>query len=107
MDPVSNADRLVVLLRQKLLERARTAGSAGSKTPAQPNGVRALAAIEGRDERQLRRAFIQNLLADQLGQGLINDARFQQVVSRVTEAIEEDDGASGLLSRLVSELRPL
>ena len=114
MDPISNADRLVVLLRQKLLERSKASasGRAGGKAkanieaPSQAAGVHALAAIEGTDERLLRRAFIQHLLADQLGPALINDAQFQQVVSRVTETIEEDPDAFRLLSRLVAELRP-
>lgn len=114
MDPISNADRLVLLLRQKLQERAKaaSAGKAAGKananvaTPAEPSGVQAMAAIDGADERALRRALIQNLLADQLGPELVNDAQFQQIVSRVTEAIEEDQGASQLLSRLVADIRP-
>ena len=111
MEPISNADRLVILLRQKLEERAKAgkAGQAGSKanveSPEEPSGVRALAAIEGTDERQLRRALIQNLLADQLGPELLNDAQFQQVVTRVTDTIEDDPVAAKLLSRLVADLR--
>ena len=111
MEPISNADRLVILLRQKLEERAKAgkAGQAGSKanveSPEEPSGVRALAAIEGTDERQLRRALIQNLLADQLGPELLNDAQFQQVVTRVTDTIEDDPVATKLLSRLVADLR--
>jgi hypothetical protein len=113
MDPISNADRLVILLRQKLRERAKAgaavrpgkAAEQGVAAPS-PTGIQALAAIEGSDERPLRRALIQNLLADQLGPALLNDAQFQQIVSRVTEAIEDDPGAARLLSRLVSDLRP-
>jgi hypothetical protein len=45
------------------------------------------------------------LLADQLDPALINDAQFQQIVSRVTEAMEEDADALRLLSRLISDLR--
>jgi hypothetical protein len=111
MDPVSNADRLVLLLRQKLEERARAnpsprpAGksSAGAAPPV--SGIRALGAIDWSDERALHRAIIQNLLADQLGPELINDAQFQQIVSRVTGAIEEDADAAELLTRVASELR--
>lgn len=111
MDPISNADRLVLLLRSKLEERARVA--AGGRTTAKPStgqpdaasGVRALAAMEGGDDRPLRRAVLQNLLADQLGAELVNDAQFQQLVSRVSDAIEEDAAAAALLSRVISELR--
>jgi len=111
MDPISNADRLVMLLKQKLQERSKAtaAGRPGGKAkantiaPAPTSAAEALAAIDGADERTIRRAF--NLLADQLGPELINDAQFQQIVSRVTEAIEEDADASQLLSRLISDLR--
>jgi len=114
MDPVSNADRLVLLLRQKLQERAkslttsRASASAKSDVSARPSltGVQALAAMDGADERQLRRAFVQHLLADQLGPALINDAQFQQIVSRVAETIEEDPSVSQLLSKLVADIRP-
>lgn len=115
MDPISGTDRLVLLLRQKLQERAKTIGSkgagakgkaGGAQAPVEPRGVTALAAIADVDERQLRRAFVQTLLADQLGAALVNDAKFQQVVSRVTDAIDDDPDASRLLGRLLAELRP-
>lgn len=111
MDPITNVDRLVFILRQKLEERQRTAQSSkkATRSPAANQSAvlrfNAIAAIDGVDERQLRRTFIQTLLADQLGEKLVNDAQFQQVVSRVTEAIEEDSAASKLLSRLLEEVR--
>ncbi len=113
MDPISNADRLVLLLRQKLEERAKAGiavrsdgkAKAGTRSAGEASGVRALAAVEGVDERSLRRAVVQNLLADEIDPELINDAQFQQIVTRVTEAIEEDANASGLLARVVSDLR--
>lgn len=110
MEPVSNADRLVMLLKQKLEERARAqrGGSRarhGTTVPAEPTGVRALAAMDGADERSLRRAVIQNLLADQLDPSLLNDAQFQQVVMRVTDAIEDDRDASALMARVLADLR--
>jgi hypothetical protein len=111
MDPISNSDRLVMLLRQKLEERAKAQRAAGAKAksgtilPVEPSGVHALAALEGADERSLRRAIIQNLLADQLDPQLLNDAQFQQIVTRVTDAIEDDREASELMSRVLGDLR--
>ncbi len=110
MDPISSTDRLVLLLRQKLQERAKSGARATEKhapstEPSTTSPLQALAATEGQDERHLRRAFIQHLLADQLGSAFLNDARFQQVVTRVTDVIELDEVASGLLSRLLVELR--
>jgi len=111
MEPISGTDRLLALLRQKLEERARTgsANRASTKTPSnpsrEPSGVQAYAAIDGHDERQLRRALVQHLLGEQFGADLLNDAHFQQIVTRVTDAIEEDEVAAALLSSLVQELK--
>ena len=53
----------------------------------------------------LQRAFVQSLLTEQFDRRLINDARFQQVVDRVTDALGEDEGTSRLLGRMMDELR--
>ena len=113
MDPIANVDRLVLLLRQRLLERSRASstGRTGGAPRAEAtaanglDGVHTLASVDGVDDRQLRRALIQSVLADQFGPTLLNEAKFQQVVERVTETMEEDAGSARLLSRLVTELR--
>ena len=113
MDPISNVDRLVFLLRQRLTERsklgaaARSGGKAAAAERAATglDNVHALAAVDGVDDRQLSRALIQNILADQLGGKLLNEAKFQQVVDRVTETLESDGASAQLLARLVGELR--
>lgn len=113
MEAISNVDRIVLLLRQRLEERAKSAkpsatGQTSSSHLANRGGltpVQALAAAEGVDEHQVRRAVIQNLLAHQLGRKLINDARFQQVVDRVTETLERDPASAKLLAQVISELR--
>jgi hypothetical protein len=109
MDPISNADGLVLLLRQKLRERARRAHTApGKKTESsslQPSALQQLAAVEDIDERTLRRALVQNLLVEHFGHGVLNDAQFQQIVSRVDRAIEEDADAVMLVSQILKELR--
>lgn len=110
MDPITNVDRLVLILRQKLEERQRASRSSKNTAPSSSSQSAvsrfgAIAAVGGVDERQLRRTFIQTLLADQLGENLVNDAQFQQVVTRVAETIEEDKAASALLSRLLKDVR--
>lgn len=112
MDPVSNADNLVLMLRQKLRERARTSAKGRAAVPQHAGGeavkmssVQQLAAVEGVEERLLRRALVQNLLVEHFGSSMLNDAQFQQVVSRVTATIEEDADASNLISHVLSELR--
>jgi hypothetical protein len=64
-----------------------------------------IAAAEGVDERQLRRALVQNLLTEHFGPSLLNDGQFQQIVSRVTGVIEQDVEASNLMAQVLSELR--
>ncbi|HEX2594087.1 MAG TPA: hypothetical protein VHL34_21475 [Rhizomicrobium sp.] len=111
MDRITNSDKLVLLLRQKLEERnkasstARRDGAKARQAISEDTGLHALAAMEGVEDQPLRRAFVENLLADQLGSALTNDAQFQQIVSRVTEAIDDDSRASELLSRLIADLR--
>lgn len=112
MEPISGADRLVALLRQKLEERARgTLNRANAKPPvrspsAEATGVQALAAVEGHDERQLRRAVVQHLLAEHFGAALVNDANFQQIITRVTDTLDDEPSTSQLLSGVISELQP-
>lgn len=113
MDPVSNANRIAMLLRQRLQERAKGTGAQrATQRDAGPadgmagkSAVRDAGAIGALDDRKLRRALIENILADQLGNGLINDAQFQQVVDQVTEAIAADGDGGALLAKVVADLR--
>jgi NAD(P)H-hydrate repair Nnr-like enzyme with NAD(P)H-hydrate dehydratase domain len=113
MDPISNANRIAMLLRQRLQEKSRS-GSVerggrkdlrGAGDTAGKSAVQSADAIENLDDRKLKRALIENILADQLGAGLINDARFQQVVDQVTETIDADGDGGTLLARAIADLR--
>jgi hypothetical protein len=110
MDPISNVDRLVILLRQKLIERSRKMARdkpGGKSTPvrADPSVIDTLAGTGNVDERVLHRAVIQNLLAEQFGADVINDAQFQSIISRVTEAIKENADTASLMGKVISSLR--
>ena len=111
MDPISNADRIAAMLQQKLRERTRSAAPSAKAKPGTTRQVtpletaRALSAIEGIDERQRRRMFIQTILTEQFGTALVNDAQFQQLIARVSQAIEEDEASATLLSELINDLR--
>jgi len=109
MDPISSNDRLVALLRQRLSERDKTRAGRGrtgrQSTAEAPTGIKAIAALDAADDRQRRRACVQALLAHELGQELINDARFQQIVTRVTDSLVADEAGSRLLDRVIGELR--
>jgi hypothetical protein len=111
VEAISNTDRLMAILREELRKRAQTSRpgrGAEAKTEGQVaprSGLEALATLDGAEPGQLRRACIQALLADQLGRGLLNDAQFQQIVTRVTDTISEDPAAALLLDRVVANLK--
>jgi hypothetical protein len=110
LDPISNADKILLVLRQRLEDRAKSGrrnnlGSAPASTRGSPMlSVRAVAAAGTATDRQLRRLVIQGLLADQFGGALLNEAKFQGVIDQVTDAICADEAASQLLSQVISEL---
>lgn len=111
MDPVSNSDRLVRLLRQKLQQRARArvARPSGTTGPGRADAVRGVAnqmarAGDGNDA-QLRRALVEQLLAERFDGALTNDAQFQQIVSDVTELMRDDPAIEALLATAVTHLR--
>lgn len=102
MDPISSADRIAALLKQRLLARAHTPER---RTGNDPVSVRIdlttpVKPIEPDQERSRRRRLIQNILADEFGEKLINEFRFQQVVDRVLIAIESDEAGLALLFRV-------
>lgn len=114
MDPVSNADRFVAALRQKLAERSqvRQAKSPRGEAPGVERtkldavkSVTSGAARAGLDSRKLRRAIVEQLLADKFGVKLVNEARFQEVVSQVTEIMEDDPEIGALLNEVMAAVR--
>jgi hypothetical protein len=78
------------LLRQRLDERSKTQKRSHSGAEVSRGGtarsslttVQALDAAGTATKRQLRRAVIQGLLADQFGEALVNDAKFQPSLSK-------------------------
>ena len=111
MEPISNADRIMAILRQRLREKAaaqagKAATARGQPAPQSPvGGLAALAELKGATPAQLRHACIQALLSDQLGEGLLNEAQFQQVVSQVVTTLSEDPAAARLLDRVIGDLK--
>lgn len=110
MDPISQVDQLAMILRQRILEQGKTRSAKRKPSGAQPRSswvanLKALAAAESVDDHQLRRALIQNILAEQFGRDLVNETKFQQVVERVVETLEGDASGSILMERCVAELR--
>jgi hypothetical protein len=111
-DRISAADQLVLLLRQRLAEhsqaqrKTKEAGKAvAGRQPAAAHAIQALAAAEGVDDRLLKRAIVQNLLAERFGTTVVNDAEFQQVVDKVVTTLGDHAGGGELLARMVREMR--
>jgi hypothetical protein len=111
MDPISNSDRLMAVLRHRLRERYGSAarGPLGDRKAdgslESAKGLEAIALLADADLPQMRRACIQALLSDQFGAELLNDAGFQQIVTRVTDTISNDEQTAGLLDRIIQEIR--
>jgi len=105
MDPISNADRLAQILRQRL-EEQRRATKAGTSPAARGGGARAPSAIARTEQDHLlRRSVIQDILAEHFGTALLRDPKFQRVIDRVTETLEDDEQGARLLDEMVADLR--
>jgi hypothetical protein len=112
MDPVSpNVERMAALLRQRLMEREKlrkageNAGAGQARGAVGSRAVSPLLELGGLDATRLERALIENILVEGLGSDMINEARFQQVVDRVTHSLRSDPGTAALLSKMASEVR--
>ena len=114
MEPISNADRFVALLRAKLAERvdAKTARRDGPQ-PRGPilqggDAARELAvsaARAGQDDRRLRRTIVEQLLSERFGARLTNEPRFQELVTQVTEMMDADPEIGAILEEVIDEVR--
>ncbi|MFC4291080.1 hypothetical protein ACFOWX_01485 [Sphingorhabdus arenilitoris] len=112
MDPISQADRFVILLRQQLAERLRGQKADSVKKvrnrtrqEGQIGPVSAAVARSGGDDRQLRRIIIEQLLTERFGRNLVNEAGFQAVLDQVVEQMESDQEMMALFGNIVSEVR--
>jgi hypothetical protein len=108
MDPISNADRLVRLLRQQLEQKAK-AKKEKKSTVQQPvrqsdldyvRGITGAAAKSGLDDRQMHRMVVEHLLGEQFGADMVNEPRFQNIVDKVVDIMVEDPTISNLLLRV-------
>ncbi len=107
MDPISNVDRLVQILHQRLAEKARAAGRT-SLAPKPETGRRAierLSSLAGLDDRQFKRALIAQILADQFGGDLVNDVQFQQITQKVSDALDSDPDGRKLFAAVIADLK--
>ncbi len=118
MDAVSNINQVMLILRQKLQERARK-GAASTKSKSAASTYNAgrsddvdpmrriadLAQQDGLDERQLARLFIESLLTREFGTSLTNDAQFQQVIERVMQTLSGDSELAAVLNATIADIK--
>lgn len=112
MEPINKSDRLVKLLKLRLEEhvKSRTAAHAKSVAAVKPRGIEVAREITGNlaragvEDRYLRRSLVEQLLADQFGAKLVNDAKFQNVIDQVAEVMNSDLSVQNLISEVLSQL---
>ena len=113
MSGVTTVDQALLLLRAELQRMAKTTKSAKPARSARADGtgatmvdrVRQLAAVRSLSDEEFGRALIANLLADEFGDGLVNDVRFQTLAGDVDRLIRDDANGRAVLDRAVRQLR--
>ena len=113
MARINNVDQALLLLREQLQRsersgpaaRKRRSGAAREASPRPIDRVRALAALDTLSDDDVKRALVRGLLADQLGDGVTNDARFQQVVDEVVRMLLDAPEGRTLLDGALEQLR--
>jgi hypothetical protein len=113
MTRISSSDHIMILLRQKLEraaelkkgQKARAVGGTARDDPSNIQRIRALAQLDTLSDEDVERSMIQGLLVEELGEALVNDPKFQQLVSRITEMLTHDEAGKALLAAARQELK--
>lgn len=113
MTRVNNVDQVLLLLRAQLQRSERAKGTkhkprAGRRelaSAAPLDRVRALAVLDMLSPEDARRTLVRGVLADQFGDRLANDARFQEIVENVVSLLEADPEGRALLEGALTQLR--
>jgi hypothetical protein len=112
MTRVGNVDQVLLLIREQLQRsgRGRGASRAALGASAEPASgpierMRALAMLDTLEERDLRRAVVHGLLADQLGEGVANAPELVAIIDRVIRTIEETPEGRALTDRAIGQLK--
>jgi hypothetical protein len=111
MTRISNADHVLLLLRNHLertqkQRRKRTQSSRGDEhTGATPlQRIERLALVSELPAHELKRALVAAVLAEELGEAVMNDAKFHRVVDEVLRIIATDERASAQLQQACKTL---
>ena len=112
MDPISSTSPFTILLRQRLMERAKLAAKSetartaeiGSPQLASTLALSALIASKGLDDHDTHRALVEHLLATGFGDQMLNQAKFQQLIEQDTHTMEADPELSRLMTQVLRSL---
>ena len=106
MPRIGTGDQLLLLLQERLatLGKASTHGSNLNREANPLARAQALAAFEGLDPDERRRAIVRGVLAQQLGDDLVSDPAFAAIAADVARIIWEDEDGRGLIQRALATL---
>lgn len=110
MTRISNADHVLVLLREQLQKLGRTRRESASRaaevrgsTPRPIARLQAMASLEEGEE--FRRSLVRAILTEELGEAMANDPAFQAVVEDVYRMISASRDGRELIDRAGRQLR--
>lgn len=112
MTRITQSDQIVQLLRQQLQRVAGQKGTARKSRTEKTTDrqstkgrVEALAALQNLPEDDVERAILRMLLADEIGEAIGNDPKFQAVIEKVHQMIRSDRETKRLLESAIQVLR--
>ena len=121
MAAISNVQRIVASIRAEMAQRVAVGDPAAVPTPAK-RGARAKAApaatsgglisqrvkaLDPADPQRGRKAFrifLESVLLNELGEELINDSAFYQMVDQVQQTMEQDQQIAAAIEKAVASL---
>jgi hypothetical protein len=110
MTRISNADHVLVLLREQLQkigksrkERTARSGAVRGSTPRPIARLQAMGSLEEGEE--FRRTLVRAILTEEMGEAMANDPSFQTVVDNVYRMISATPDGQELIDRAGRQLR--
>ncbi len=111
MTRITNADQVLMLLRAHLERSAKTRGK-GAATDAGRiearkgplDRVQDIAGAQNLSEHDVSRALIAGLLAQEFGEAVASEPRFQELVDNVLKLVAADEEGRALVRDAVAQL---
>ena len=112
MTRITDNQQLIMLVREQLSRVSRSKIAKSNKVkndgrPVQTAGVSAAKQLAESGEfsvEELQRSVVQGLLTEEFGDGILNDARFQQAIDQIAQIIRDDPESSKLMQDSLRQL---